>query len=101
MGLKTSIYRNLVCLFLSALGSFVMLSSRTSAEISSADKQDPLLGPRVDLGSDWVGSLEVSSSMHFLIMAGHADSQGISGAGTAGEAVAVNNLPPMNKSIKI
>jgi hypothetical protein len=48
---------------------------------------DPLTGPRSRLQRDWVGRRRVSASTPILVMAGHADSQNISGSGTAGEAV--------------
>ena len=79
--------------------SLGFLSSETLANKSSESLLDPLLGPSVTLNSEWVGTLEVLPSMQFLIMAGHADSQGMAGAGTAGEAVALKGHPPMDASI--
>jgi len=48
---------------------------------------DLLTGPRSRLGRDWVGLRAVPADTPILVMAGHADSQNISGAGTPGEAV--------------
>ncbi len=86
-------------MFLGAVGFFGIFSVLSATEKSSFSYLDPLLGPRVDLKSDWIGRHKVPGSMHFLIMAGHADSQGISGAGTAGEAVALQGKSPMDSSI--
>ena len=65
------------------------------------EQKDPLLGERVEIKSEWVGRLQVAISTPFLIMAGHADSQGIAGAGTVGEAVALQGKLPMDPSIQI
>ena len=99
MTTRSFIYRNVFAFFLGTLGSLGLLATRTVAEQSSFADPDPLLGPRVDLKSEWVGRLEVPYSINFLILAGHADSQGISGAGTAGEAVAIQGQTPMNPSM--
>ena len=55
---------------------------------------------RVDLPSFWIGEKEVSDSIAILVLAGHADSQGISGAGTAGEAVDIKGAQPMDSSMR-
>ncbi|WP_152557601.1 MULTISPECIES: N-acetylmuramoyl-L-alanine amidase [unclassified Prochlorococcus] len=60
---------------------------------------DALLGSRVDRNTWWVGNHVVSPSVSILIMAGHADSQFMKGAGTSGEAVALKGYPPMNSKM--
>ncbi len=45
------------------------------------------------------GSKEVDKNIPILILAGHADSQGLAGAGTPGEAVDKFGLNPMNPEI--
>lgn len=60
---------------------------------------DPLTGPRSRLGRDWVGLRSVPATTPILVMAGHADSQNISGSGTPGEAVALRGAPPMYPGI--
>ena len=92
-------FSSVVALFVGAFCSIVFIPSQSSTQNSSLTYQDSLLGPSVGLKSEWVGRLPVSRSMQFLIMAGHADSQGISGAGTAGEAVAVKGKLPMDSSV--
>ena len=60
---------------------------------------DPLTGPRSRLGRDWVGQASVPADTPILVMAGHADSQKISGAGTSGAAVALRGARPMEPGI--
>ncbi len=59
----------------------------------------PVTGPRSPLRKDWVGMRAVSRDIPILVMAGHADSQGIGGSGTSGEAVALYRYPPMYPGI--
>ncbi|WP_269621918.1 N-acetylmuramoyl-L-alanine amidase [Prochlorococcus marinus] len=66
---------------------------------SIAEPLDIFLGPRFHKKTIWKGNRTVSSSIPILVMAGHADSQGIEGSGTPGEAVGVNGLPPMDNSV--
>jgi hypothetical protein len=63
------------------------------------DVADPLTGPRSRLGRDWVGLRAVPADTPILVMAGHADSQNIAGAGTSGEAVARRGAAPMYPGI--
>ncbi|MEB3266769.1 MAG: dehydrogenase [Cyanobacteriota bacterium] len=60
---------------------------------------DPLLGQRSTLGRDWVGLRPLPADTPILVMAGHADSQNISGSGTSGAAVALGGAPPMYAGI--
>ncbi|MFQ6538896.1 MULTISPECIES: hypothetical protein [Aphanothece] len=63
---------------------------------------DPLTGPRSRLSrnKDWVGLRPLAAGTEILVMAGHADSQGIAGAGTAGEAVDRLGARPMQPGIR-
>ena len=97
--MQVRLERKVLMFFFGACYSFGMISSQASIKKSSLLYHDPLLGPRVGLKSEWVGHRPLSRSTHFLIMAGHADSQGIAGAGTAGEAVALKGKSPMDPSI--
>ncbi len=84
-----------------SLISFLLTSwPKNFANEVSISSNDPLIGPRVDLPSFWVGDREVDDSIDILVLAGHADSQGINGAGTAGEAVDLNGAEPMDRSIR-
>ncbi len=55
---------------------------------------DPITGPRSQLGRDWIGIRPADPDTPILVLAGHADSQGMNGAGTSGAAVAAG-APPM------
>jgi hypothetical protein len=54
---------------------------------------DPITGPRSRLPRDWIGTLPSDPDAPILVMAGHADAQGIAGAGTTGAAVAAGAAP--------
>jgi hypothetical protein len=61
---------------------------------------DPLTGPRTRVSKDWVGTRTLPPGTPVLVLAGHADSQGIAGAGTPGEAVALFGAAPMQAEIR-
>ena len=73
------------------------LSSAGAA--TAAPAVDPLLGPRSALPKDWVGSRGVGPAIPILMLAGHADAQGIGGSGTSGEAVGLYGAAPMRPGI--
>lgn len=56
---------------------------------------DPLTGQRSALNKDWIGLRPLESDTPILVMAGHADSQGVAGPGTRGAAVALAGAAPM------
>ena len=60
---------------------------------------DPITGMRSRLGKDWVGRRLLPPSTPILVMAGHADSQGVGGAGTSGAAVALHGQRRMDASM--
>ncbi len=82
--------------------TFILLSSLEfnvlAKEISDIDILS-ILGPQVSIKTDWKGHLKVDKSISILVLAGHADSQGIAGAGTAGEGVDLLGMNPMNELI--
>jgi len=57
-------------------------------------------GPRAPLYKDWVGRVPLAQETPILVLAGHADSQGIAGAGTSGAAVALRGAAPMQADIQ-
>ena len=61
---------------------------------------DLLTGVRSRLSRDWVGSRPEAENVAILVMAGHADSQGIPGAGTSGAAVDLRGARPMQPGIR-
>ena len=58
-----------------------------------------IIGEGSKLSAHWVGTKEVDKNIPILILAGHADSQGLAGAGTSGEAVDKFGLNPMDPQI--
>ena len=58
-----------------------------------------ITGEASNLPANWVGSKDVDKNIPILILAGHADSQGLAGAGTPGEAVDKFGLDPMHPGI--
>ena len=67
--------------------------------IDLVDEIELIIGEPSKLSSDWVGTKNVNEDIPILILAGHADSQGLAGAGTAGEAVEKFGLHPMDPDI--
>jgi hypothetical protein len=78
------------------------LGLAAAAQAPSALNPDPLTGPRSRLSDqkDWLGVLPVAAQTEILVLAGHADSQGMPGAGTAGEAVDLRGAAPMQQGIR-
>ncbi len=73
--------------------SILLCSNYSNA--SSIDRTD-ITKEKVEIYSEWEGTNKVEEDIPILILAGHADSQGIAGAGTSGEAVDLNGEKPMN-----
>ena len=78
------------------------LASTAAAQAPAppATGRDPLTGPRSRLQRDWIGVRAVPADVPILVMAGHADSQGIGGPGTAGAAVDRYGAAPMQAGIR-
>lgn len=78
------------------------LGHAAAAQAPEWPDPDPLTGPRSRLSArkDWLGSRQVPSDTDILVLAGHADSQGIPGAGTSGEAVDLQGAAPMTNGIR-
>ena len=67
--------------------------------LNFTDDLELLIGEVSNLPATWVGTKDVDKNIPILILAGHADSQGLSGAGTPGEAVDRFGLNPMHPEI--
>ena len=63
------------------------------------DDLDLVIGARSELPAYWIGTKDVRKDIPILILAGHADSQGLAGSGTPGEAVDKFGLNPMDPDI--
>jgi hypothetical protein len=81
-----------------ALG--LILSSAVRAQAPFLPMVDPLTGPRSPLAKNWIGSNPVPAGLPILVLAGHADSQNMAGAGTPGEAVGLFGAEPMEPGIR-
>ncbi|MEI6829977.1 MAG: dehydrogenase [Synechococcaceae cyanobacterium ELA445] len=82
-----------------AVALILGLAGGAAARAPYLPSSDPLTGPRTPLVKDWVGLRPIPQGTPILVMAGHADSQGVGGAGTSGAAVALNRWPPMDPSM--
>ena len=61
---------------------------------------DPLLGARTRKPGRWVGTTPMTKNSPIVVMAGHADSQGMDSAGTPGFAVGVKKQAPMDARMR-
>mgnify|MGYP001280356375 CR=1 FL=1 len=93
--------RILNILFFVVFFSFSYFFSRLYffSHLKYVDNLQLLIGQRSILTSEWIGTKVVKKDIPILILAGHADSQGKVGAGTAGEAVDKFDLKPMDLEI--
>ncbi|WP_254927635.1 dehydrogenase [Cyanobium sp. T1B-Tous] len=76
------------------------LGGTAAAQAPLVANLDPLTGPRSRLAKDWVGLAPLPNTTPILVLAGHADSQGIGGAGTAGAAVDLTGAAPMQPGLR-
>ncbi len=94
--------RHLLTLTAIALAGTLILAPAVPARSPTLSSGDPLTGPRSRLSDqkDWLGQRPLPPTTDILVLAGHADSQGIAGAGTAGEAVERRGAAPMQRGIR-
>ena len=83
--------------FLIIFYAFSQLYSNRNLDIT--EDLHLIIGASSNLPATWVGTLNVDKNIPILILAGHADSQGLAGAGTPGEAVDKFGLNPMHPGI--
>jgi len=86
-----------------ALGVFSLILAAATAVAARAPALpaiDPLTGPRAPLNKNWIGRRSLAAGTPILVLAGHADSQAMAGAGTPGEAVDIHGAAPMNPAIR-
>ena len=84
-------------LFFSIFSAFSQLYF--TRHINYVHDLEQIIGEVSNLPASWVGTKDVKKNISILILAGHADSQGLSGAGTPGEAVDKFGLNPMHPEI--
>ena len=91
--------KNPVFFFL-GLSAYLFLFIFTNSNFTNQKKENYFnLKPRNINNSKWIGNKVIDHSVSILILAGHADSQGIDGAGTSGEFVSKYGFQPMNRKI--
>ena len=78
---------------------FAFYKFYSTKNLNSIADIDLIIGESSNIPATWVGSLDVDKNIPILILAGHADSQGLAGAGTPGEAVDKFGLNPMHPEI--
>ena len=83
-----------------AAGLVLSVVIATAAKTPHPQEEDPLTGVRVALPASWTGRATSSETMEILVLAGHADSQGIEGAGTSGAAVDRGGARPMDPRMR-
>ncbi|KZR86368.1 hypothetical protein MITS9509_00081 [Synechococcus sp. MIT S9509] len=81
-------------------GLILSVVMATAAKAPHPQEEDPLTGVRVTLSASWMGRATTSEDKEILVLAGHADSQGIEGAGTSGAAVDRGGARPMNPHMR-
>ena len=86
-----------VILFLILFYAFYQLNFIKNLNIT--EDLDLIIGEISNIPASWVGIKNVEKNIPILILAGHADSQGLAGAGTPGEAVDKFGLNPMHPEI--
>ena len=72
----------------------------STAKAPHPQDDDPLTGVRVALPAAWRGRKAIPRAIEILVLAGHADSQGIEGAGTSGAAVDRAGARPMDPRMR-
>lgn len=94
--------RHLLPLIAAVLTATLALAPAVPARGPGVAISDPLTGPRSRLSDqkDWLGLRPLPANAEILVLAGHADSQGMAGAGTAGEAVDRRGAAPMRAGIR-
>jgi hypothetical protein len=98
MNRLTPMHRPLVSLAIPLLTG-LLIGPAAAQSLAPSGSWDPLTGPRSRLARDWQGVRPLELDTEILVMPGHADSQGIAGSGTSGEAVALRGSRPMQPGI--
>ena len=90
---------NILYLILFGLFSYVFLQLYFISNVKNIDNLEMIIGQSSNLSARWIGTKVVNKDIPILVLAGHADSQGLAGAGTSGEAVDKFGLHPMDPEI--
>jgi len=79
--------------------SYAFLQLYLISKLNYVDDIRLLIGDSSNLSVSWIGTEDVNKDIPILILAGHADSQSLVGAGTPGEAVDKFDSNPMDPEI--
>jgi len=79
--------------------SYAFLQLYLISKLNYVDDIRLLIGDSSNLSASWIGTEDVNKDIPILILAGHADSQSLVGAGTPGEAVDKFGSNPMDPEI--
>ena len=90
---------NILFFALFFLFSYSFLQLNFISNLNNINDLDLIIGEVSNLPASWIGTKDVNKDIPILILAGHADSQGLVGPGTAGEAVDKFGLNPMDPEI--
>ena len=90
---------NIFCFAVFFSFSYAFLQLYVISNSNYIQDLDLIIGEVSNLPASWIGTKDVNKDIPILILAGHADSQGVDGAGTAGEAVEKFGLNPMDPLI--
>ena len=87
---------NILCCALFCLFSYAFSKLYFISNLNYIDDFEMIIGEGSKLPASWIGIKDVNKDIPILILAGHADSQGLLGAGTPGEAVDKFGVKPMD-----
>ncbi len=87
---------NILCFVIFFSVSYGLSQLYILTNLKDFDNLNLLIGEGSNLPARWIGTKHVNKDIPILILAGHADSQGLVGAGTPGEAVDKFGLKPMD-----
>ncbi len=99
MYLGRFIFRMIASLVVASTNFLSIFGIIAFAEEALLIDSDFLTGKKVHLKSFWLGTDSLPKDTEILVLAGHADSQGLPGAGTSGEAVDLQGARPMDPKI--
>jgi hypothetical protein len=82
------------------LVALASLGLSTAARAPESPDTDVLTGEQVALRTHWRGTKPLPTDVPILVMAGHADSQAMEGAGTSGATVGLHGGTPMDARMR-
>tara|TARA_B100000579_G_scaffold179756_1_gene146476 strand:- start:1768 stop:2592 length:825 start_codon:yes stop_codon:yes gene_type:complete len=90
---------NILCFAVFCSFSYIFVQPYFISNLNYIDDFELIIGQSANLNAFWIGTKDVKKNIPILILAGHADSQGLNGSGTPGEAVDRFGLAPMDPEI--